>query len=119
MVKSSHIHARRAADTTDDEYRGANGRKKEITRGAWTPKEDHKLQELVIQFGEGNWSRIAQEFPDRLGKQCRERYLNHLDPSLKKERWTPAEDGLILAEHIRKGNQWAALSKMLPGRTAN
>eukprot|EP01006_Ploeotia_vitrea_P026664 TRINITY_DN59630_c0_g1_i2.p1 TRINITY_DN59630_c0_g1~~TRINITY_DN59630_c0_g1_i2.p1 ORF type:complete len:614 (+),score=95.17 TRINITY_DN59630_c0_g1_i2:55-1896(+) len=94
-------------------------KKKLHTKGSWTPMEDKKLLDVVELYGRGNWSRIAKEFPDRLGKQCRERYLNHLDPTLKKERWTPAEDGLILAEHIRKGNQWAALSKMLPGRTAN
>ena len=61
---------------------------------------------------------------DRAGKQCRERYINHLDPSVNKEKWTPAEDALIAAElsyhDAHPGqNQWAALAKLLGGRTAH
>eukprot|EP01006_Ploeotia_vitrea_P008607 TRINITY_DN20661_c0_g1_i2.p1 TRINITY_DN20661_c0_g1~~TRINITY_DN20661_c0_g1_i2.p1 ORF type:complete len:524 (+),score=32.33 TRINITY_DN20661_c0_g1_i2:92-1573(+) len=99
-------------------------KKSRYIKGSWTASEDARLLELVDQYGPKNWSLIAQHMPDRVGKQCRERYLNHLDPSVKKEKWTPAEDGLIIADLLYHSkhpgqNQWAALAKMMTGRTAN
>lgn len=41
------------------------------------------LVELVEKFGERKWSSIAQLLPGRIGKQCRERWLNHLKPNIK------------------------------------
>lgn len=32
---------------------------------------------------------IAQFLPERTGKQCRERFHNHLDNGIKKGDWTP------------------------------
>eukprot|EP01006_Ploeotia_vitrea_P028543 TRINITY_DN61217_c0_g1_i1.p1 TRINITY_DN61217_c0_g1~~TRINITY_DN61217_c0_g1_i1.p1 ORF type:complete len:537 (+),score=70.21 TRINITY_DN61217_c0_g1_i1:61-1671(+) len=88
-------------------------------KGSWTPCEDKKLFELVQEIGAGNWTKLAASFCDRTGKQCRERYLNHLDPALKKERWTEEEDNVILAQQRVRGNQWANIAKLLPGRSAN
>jgi hypothetical protein len=42
--------------------------------------EEHRLlEQLVKQFGtDRKWSIIASKIPGRTGKQCRERWLNHL-----------------------------------------
>ena len=42
------------------------------------------------------WSQIAKELPGRVGKQCRERWHNHVCPTVSKEEWTDAEDQLIM-----------------------
>lgn len=42
------------------------------------------------------WSDIAACIPGRVGKQCRERYHNHLDPNINKGPWTPEEDAILL-----------------------
>jgi hypothetical protein len=88
-------------------------------KGAWSDEEDQKLRELVEQYGPKRWSLISQELPGRIGKQCRERWYNHLDPSVKKDWWTPDEDRIIIEFHEKHGNQWAQIAKLLPGRPAN
>ena len=55
----------------------------------------------------------------RSGKQCRERWHNHLDPRVKKGDWTADEDQLIINMQAKLGNQWAKITRMLPGRTDN
>lgn len=55
----------------------------------------------------------------RVGKQCRERWLNHLQPSINKSAWTPEEDLVLLQNHKKFSNQWAKIAKFIPGRTEN
>jgi len=88
-------------------------------KGAWSDAEDQKLRDLVELYGPKRWSLISQQLPGRIGKQCRERWYNHLDPSVKKDWWTPEEDRIIIEYHEKNGNQWAQIAKLLPGRPAN
>ncbi|KAI5446646.1 hypothetical protein KIW84_014476 [Lathyrus oleraceus] len=58
-------------------------KKSSIVKGQWTVDEDRMLIQMVEQYGMRKWSHIAQRLPGRIGKQCRERWHNHLRPDIK------------------------------------
>jgi hypothetical protein len=87
-------------------------------KGSWTPEEDKILVEKRALYGR-KWAKIASHLPGRQGKQCRERYVNHLNPELKKGEWTDDEEAVLIAMRQVHGNRWANISKELPGRSDN
>ena len=94
-------------------------------RAPWNKKEDDAIIELVNKYGTSNWTIIANEMAlifkskHRNGKQCRERWHNHLDPIVNKDNWTEEEENILFNKHMEYGNKWSDISKFLPGRTDN
>ncbi|QCE16096.1 transcription factor MYB3R-1 [Vigna unguiculata] len=91
----------------------------ELVKGPWSKEEDEIIIDLVNRYGPKKWSTIAQKLPGRIGKQCRERWHNHLNPTINKEAWTQEEELALIRAHQIYGNKWAELAKLLPGRTDN
>ena len=79
------------------------------TKRVWSPEEDAILVENINMLGYASWKVIADLFPGRTGKQCRERWHNHLiDGGCKKGDWTTEDDELIMNLHSCLGNQWSS-----------
>lgn len=64
-------------------------------KGHWTHEEDELLRMYVQLHGSKDWSQVRQLIPGRVPKQCRERWLNVLSPTVNKGQWRNTEDKKI------------------------
>ncbi len=105
-----------------------------MRKGHWSVNEDAIIVEqmkrvrqistnqillLIIgfDFQSASWTEIVKALGGkRTTKQCRERWSNHLDPSLKKTKWTVEEDEYLVEAQARLGNSWTRIAMEMPGR---
>jgi len=87
-------------------------------KGSWTKEEDQKILELVNKYGK-SWSKISKILVSRNGKQIRDRFINILDPSIKKGKFSIDEDLKLLNLYRKLGPKWATISKFFENRTAD
>jgi hypothetical protein len=88
-------------------------------RRPWNAEEDRMLVGVVESIGTNTWTEIAKSVPGRTGKQCRERWHNHLAPQIKKSKWTTMEDIMIAQAVAEMGTRWSEIVKRFEGRSDN
>ena len=71
----------------------------------WTQEEDNLLLQLAQEYND-NWNRIATYLQGRTVRQCRDRYVNTLDPNINRKKFTFNEDKLLLQKVYEFGPQW-------------
>ncbi|KAF8761390.1 Myb-like DNA-binding domain [Rhizoctonia solani] len=86
-----------------------------IKKGKWTKEEDQALRKGVASFGR-MWTKVQEYVQGRTDAQCRERWSNMLDPSLKTGPWEEEEDKILFDAASQK-LPWSKISALLPGRT--
>jgi hypothetical protein len=90
-----------------------------LTKGAWTRQEDEIIVAFVEKNGTKQWQKLCALLPGRIGKQCRERWRNHLDPAINHAPWTPEEDEQLRRLHREHGNAWVAIASLMRNRSDN
>lgn len=89
-----------------------------IVKGSWKKEEDFRIMELVSKHGK-SWSKISKILSTRNGKQIRDRYINVLDPEIRKGKFTDEEDMTLIDLFKSHGPKWATIAKYFPNRTAD
>ncbi|WZH41392.1 pre-mRNA splicing factor component-domain-containing protein [Fusarium acuminatum] len=89
-----------------------------VKGGVWTNIEDEILKASVSKYGLNQWARVSSLLARKTPKQCKARWNEWLDPSIKKIEWSKEEDERLL--HLAKimPTQWRTIAPIV-GRTAN
>eukprot|EP00980_Cylindrotheca_fusiformis_P011928 scaffold2830_cov131-Cylindrotheca_fusiformis.AAC.49 len=96
-------------------------------RKVWSSQEDTILVDCLQKVGacKINWTAVARKVnrksddSPRTGKQCRERWQNHLRPNIKKGNWSREEEEMIISLYQTFPNEWSSISKIMKNRTDN
>jgi pre-mRNA-splicing factor CDC5/CEF1 len=88
-----------------------------IKGGVWKNTEDEILKAAVMKYGKNQWARVASLLSRKSAKQCKARWYEWLDPSIKKTEWSREEEEKLL--HLAKlmPSQWRTIAPIV-GRTA-
>ncbi|CAD8197596.1 unnamed protein product [Paramecium octaurelia] len=84
-----------------------------IKGGVWKNSEDEILKAAVMKYGLNQWSRISSLLVRKSAKQCKQRWYEWLDPSIKKTEWTREEQEKVL--HLAKifPSQWRTIAPIV------
>ncbi|KAK9846618.1 hypothetical protein WJX81_007698 [Elliptochloris bilobata] len=91
-----------------------NGRP--VKTGQWTDAEDALLAEWQGKLG-NRWSAVAKKVVGRTGQQCAQRWRHKVNPNIRKDKWTDAEDKALMRLVKTYGCAWAEISRLMDGRT--
>lgn len=111
-------------------------------RNSWSKEDDEELRSLIdtvfVELGYKNgiqsiasiqeseaacskisWESISLLFKNstRKPKDLRKRWTSSLDPNLKKGKWAPEEDVLLMKAYEKHGPHWLSVAEEISGRT--
>jgi hypothetical protein len=84
-----------------------------VRKGQWTDQEDSIVIDAVQNSSEQpftRWSDLAQRLPGRVGKQIRDRWVNHLNPNINHLPFSREDDLLLWEGHKKLGKRWVEIS---------
>lgn len=110
--KLSHKTAKQCMQKFKNSQRSAK-------KGNWALDEDEILLRWVSENGATKWTECSKLIKGRCGKQCRERWVNILNPQVKKGNWSEEEQNIIFENLYIHHTSWSSMSKVLEGRTEN
>lgn len=92
---------------------------KHSTRRPFTVSEDVRLLDIISKSSEFNWTKISRQLGYRTARQCRDRWLNYLNPNIRDDPWTDEEDKILLEKVNELGYSWSIIRKFFQGRSEN
>lgn len=84
-----------------------------MRRGVWSPSEDDMLRRVMNHKHGHTWEWVGKHLLGRSGKQCRERWVNYLDPSLARTQMNKQEKSALAHIIRRYGRSWTQITKRL------
>jgi hypothetical protein len=84
-----------------------------VRKGQWTDAEDAIVMDAVNSSSEQpftRWSDLAQRLPGRVGKQIRDRWVNHLNPNINHLPFSREDDLLLWNGHKKLGKRWVEIA---------
>ena len=87
-----------------------------VKGGIWKNSEDEILKSAVMKYGLNQWSRISSLLVRKSAKECKARWYEWLDPSIKKTEWSREEEEKLLHLHKIFPTQWRTIAPTI-GRT--
>ncbi|KAK9118572.1 hypothetical protein Scep_016665 [Stephania cephalantha] len=117
QMVASYMEGRTGTQCSNRWNKSLNPRRDRV--GRWAVEEDKHLKVSVTLFGAKAWNKIAQFVPGRTQAQCRERWLNVLDPALNLGEWTEEEDAKLKEAITKYGYCWSKIAACVPPRTDN
>ena len=98
-------------------------------RQTWGNEENEMLIKIMNEANSAKmdcslkWERVSIEMVkngfQKTAKQCRERWIQKLNPEASREKWTFDENRQLFALYRAKQNHWKEISKDLVARTDN
>ena len=86
------------------------------TNHKFTAQEDAKLRKLVREYGTCSWEEVASHMEGRNQRQCHDRWIYYLSPSINNSPWTDEEDERLLSLCKELNYKWVKISKHFKGR---
>jgi hypothetical protein len=83
----------------------------------FSTEDDERLLSAVEMIGLSDWASVAEMVPGKNQRQCCERWMYYVCPTLKTDRWTPEEDQLLREKQAAIGNKWVKIARFFPNRT--
>ncbi|OHS98650.1 Myb-like DNA-binding domain containing protein [Tritrichomonas foetus] len=85
-------------------------------RSNFTLEENSLLLSLIEKHGR-DWGLIASYFEGRTPRSCKDHYENVLSGTIKKAKFTPDEDLLLIQLYSVHGPRWSIIGQFFPERT--
>ena len=115
-TRISKMMSRRTAKQCMQKYSNLVKVKK---KGNWEYLEDRLVIGWIKVHGPRKWTECARRVKGRCGKQCRERWINFLDPNIKKGKWDEKENQMFFGLVKQFGSSWASIARNVPFRSEN
>lgn len=85
----------------------------------WSTEEDERLIAGIYHYGLSDWQHVSMFVGNgRSRAQCGQRWLRCLNPNMRKDKWTPDEDALLVKLVEKYGtHSWSKVGKEFGNRT--
>lgn len=92
--------------------------RKPLNQGKFDPSEDKQIFDLVAQHGE-DFEIIASIMSTRNARQLKERWRDHLCPTINSAPFDREEDELLMETYEEMGAKWVKMIPFFQNRTAS